>query len=242
MIQIRVLASSSAANCVHINDGSYQILLDAGMKPKALQRALGFGLTRISAVFITHSHGDHAQAVPHLLRAGVDCYMLNETAEAIGATGHRVHHVEANQQYQVGPWTVRPFELLHDVPNLGYLLVHMDGWKVLLITDTPYCQYRFEGITHALVEANYSRGILDRLVDTGLLNQHHAARVIRNHMSIEHAAQLLQTLAVPPLREVHLLHLSGGNSDEADFQRQIERIVGVPVYLAPERSRDGVSA
>lgn len=237
MIQIRVLASSSAANCTHINDGSYQILLDAGMKPKTLQRALGFGLTRVSAVFITHSHADHSQAVPHLLRAGVDCYMLKETAEAIGATGHRVHHVEANQQYQVGPWTVRPFELLHDVPNLGYLLVHMDGWKVLLITDTPYCQYRFEGITHALVEANYSRGILNRLVEQGTLDQNHAARVIRNHMSIENAAQLLHTLAVPPLREVHLLHLSNGNSDEAEFKRQIERIVGVPVYVSGEGVR-----
>ncbi|MFA5552591.1 MAG: hypothetical protein WDA03_13375, partial [Trueperaceae bacterium] len=100
-----------------------------------------------------------------------------------------------------------------------------------------HCVYRFEGVHIAAIEANYSRGILDRLVDSGTLNQHHAARVIRNHMSIEHAAQLLQTLAVPPLREVHLLHLSGGNSDEAEFQRQIERLTGVPVYVSGEGVR-----
>lgn len=244
MLQFESFASGSAGNLYRVTaEGHFPLLIEAGVAYKALRRAVGFKVTQLAACLVSHAHGDHSRSVPNLLAAGVQCFMGAATAEALDVLGHHnVHVIQSGTAVVTGSWTVLPFDLVHDVPCLGFLVVSRAGEKLLYISDSAYCEYRFENVAIAAVEANYSRGILDRLVDNGTLNQHHAARVIRNHMSIEHAAQLLQGLAMPSLREVHLLHLSGGNSDEKDFQRQIERIVGVPVYLAPERSRDGVSA
>jgi len=239
MLAFEAFASGSAGNLYRVTaDGHPPLLIEAGVAYKALQRAVGFGVTQVAGCLVSHAHLDHSRAVEYLVAQAVPVYTGRETAEAILERGHHnLHAVDAGQEFQIGPWTVLPFDLVHDVPCLGFLVVSQAGEKLLYISDTSYCEYRFENVAIAAVEANYSRGILDRLVDNGTLNQHHAARVIRNHMSIEHAAQLLQTLAVPPLREVHLLHLSDGNSSAQDFQAQIERIVGVPVYVAGEGVR-----
>lgn len=239
MMQFESFASGSAGNLYQVTaEGHYPLLIEAGVAYKVLRQAVGFKVTQLAACLVSHAHGDHSRSVPNLLAAGVQCFMGEETAEALGVREHHnVHVLKPGVAVVTGSWTVLPFELVHDVPCLGFLIVSRAGEKCLYISDTAYCQWRFEGVHIAAIEANYSRGILDRLVDSGTLNQHHAARVIRNHMSIEHAAQLLQTLAVPPLREVHLLHLSGGNSDEAEFQRQIERLTGVPVYVSGEGVR-----
>lgn len=244
MLRFESFASGSAGNLYRVAaDGHAPLLIEAGVAYKALQRATGFQVTSLAGCLVSHAHGDHSRSVRELLAAGVTVYASPETGETLRITDHHnFAPVLDGKQVDVGGWTVLAFDLVHDVHCQGFLIQSKDGEKVLYVSDTAYCHYRFEGVSIAAIEANYSRGILDRLVEQGTLDQHHAARVIRNHMSLEHAAQLLQTLAMPSLREVHLLHLSGGNSDEADFQRQIERIVGVPVYLAPERSRDGVSA
>ncbi len=239
MLQFESFASGSAGNLYQVTaEGHYPLLIEAGVAYKVLQRAVRFRVTQLAGCLVSHAHSDHSRSVPELLAAGVTVFANAETGETLGVSGH--HNfcaVESGEQFGFGGWTVRAFDLVHDVPCLGFLVISRTGEKLLYITDTAYCAYRFEGVHIAAIEANYSRGILNRLVEQGTLNQHHAARVIRNHMSIEHAAQLLHTLAVPPLQEVHLLHLSGGNSDEAEFQRQIERIVGVPVYVAGEGVR-----
>ena len=239
MMQFESFASGSAGNLYQVTaEGHRPLLIEAGVAYKVLQRSVGFKVTKLAGALISHVHGDHSRAVPELLKAGVKVYASMDTGEALGvADHHNFWPVRSGVPFGTGGWTVLPFDLVHDVPCLGFLVVSRQGEKLLYITDTAYCQWRFEGVHIAAIEANYSKGILDRLVDSGTLNQHHAARVIRNHMSIEHAAQLLQTLAVPPLREVHLLHLSGGNSDEAEFQRQIERLTGVPVYVSGEGVR-----
>lgn len=239
MLKFESFASGSAGNLYRVTaDGHAPLLIEAGVAYKALRRALAFQVTSLAGCLVSHTHGDHSRSVPELLAAGVSVYASPEAGEALGVDRHHnFHPVLDGEQFDVGGWTVLPFDLVHDVPCQGFLIQSKGGEKLLYITDTAYCPWTFSGVSVAAIEANYSRGILDRLVEQGTLDRHHAARVIRNHMSIEHAAQLLQGLAMPSLREVHLLHLSGGNSDEADFQRQIERIVGVPVYVAGEGVR-----
>lgn len=230
-------ASGSAGNLYEVTaPGHPPLLIEAGVPFKALQRSVKFRVSQLAGALIGHSHGDHSQSVPKLLAAGVDCYMSVETASELGVKGHhRVRPVFAEHQFTVGPWAVVPLELTHDVPCLGFLVASKAGERLLYVSDTAYCKYRFDHLSILAIEANYSRGILDRLVEQGTLDRHHAARVVRNHMSIEHAAQLLVANDLTSAREVHLLHLSGGNSHADEFKAQIERLVGLPVYIAGER-------
>lgn len=241
MLQFEPFASGSGGNLYRVTaTGHAPLLIEAGVAYRVLQRRVGFIMSSFAGALVSHAHGDHSVAVPALLAQAVPVYASAATAEALGvAEHHNLHVLEAGAQVQVGEWSVLPFDLVHDVPCLGFLVASRAGAgeKLLYISDTAYCEYRFENVAIAAVEANYSRGILDHLVERGSVTAYHAARVIRNHLSLEHAAQLLSGLTGPALREVHLLHLSGGNSSEDDFRRQIERIVGVPVHVAPEGVR-----
>lgn len=236
MMRFQVFASGSAGNLYRVTaEGHAPLLIEAGLPYRRIQRLTNFQLPDYAGCLVSHAHGDHARAVDELLAQTVPVYTGRETAEAVIPDGHHnLYTLTPGEETQIGDWTVLPFELVHDVPNLGFLIVSKMGEKLLYITDSAYSPFRFEDITIAAVEANYSRGILDRMVDEGRLNAYQAARTVRNHMSIEHAAQLLLGLAGPTLREVHLLHLSNGNSHAAEFKAQIARIVGVPVHVADE--------
>lgn len=238
MLAFEALASSSAGNLYHVTSkGHAPLLIEAGVAFKTLRRLLAFKVRELAGVLISHAHGDHSRSVKDLLAAGVNVYASPETGEALGITEHHnFAPLTAGQATQVGPWRVLPFELVHDVPCLGFLVADQAGERLAYISDTAYVPVRMERLAIVAIEANYSRGILDHLIEQGTVDQHHAARVIRNHLSVEHAAAFLAASDLTQAREVHLLHLSGGSSDARAFKEQIERIVGVPVHVAAERS------
>lgn len=211
------------------------LLIEAGVAWPRLQKALSFQTSGLAGVLISHAHNDHSRSALKLAERGVSVLCSRDCAEQIGLAGHHNFvEVSAGQQIVWRDWAILPFDLHHDVPVLGFLVASRTGEKLLYITDTSHCTYKFRDVTIAAIEANYERGILDRLVEQGTLNAHHAARVVRNHLSLETAAGIIQSLAGPKLRAVHLLHLSGGNSDATEFQRHIKRLTGVPVHVAPE--------
>lgn len=136
-MDIKVLGSSSKGNCYRITDGNTPLLLECGLPFKAIQRQLHFQLSGISGVLITHEHGDHAKSVKDMMKAGIDCYMSQGTAEALKLSGHRVKVVQAKKQFKLGTWTVLPFDVQHDCAEpLGFLLANLAGDKLLYATDT----------------------------------------------------------------------------------------------------------
>lgn len=233
MIEIRSLGSSSAGNAYRVTDGHTPLLIEAGLKYKDIQRALAFRVSGLAACLITHEHGDHSAAVKDLIRAGVTIYTSRGTADALGITGHRVQYVAAKQPFTIGTWTIMPFETEHDAAEpLGFLLASSAGGKLLFATDTYFIRYRFAGLTHIMVECNYSLEILRRNVSDGRVPGPLKSRVMRSHFSLEHVKQFLQANDLSQVREIHLLHLSDSNSDEAAFKHEIMALTGRPVYVA----------
>jgi len=98
-----------------------------------------------------------------MLVRGVDAYLSQGTAEALGLDGHRWHAVLAGQQFEVGTLNILPFETEHDAAEpLGFLLQsRLTGEKLLYATDTYYIRYWFTGLTHIMIECNYIPDILD---------------------------------------------------------------------------------
>lgn len=232
---IQPLASSSLGNCYHITDGKTPLLLDCGIPWKQIQQRLNFQTVDIAGVLLSHQHGDHAKAVKDVLKMGLDIYALAETFEAIGLKSHRMRPVLPKQQFTVGTWTILPFELQHDCPNLGFLLQSQaTGEKMLYATDTYYIRYRFTGLTHLLIECNHSYDILHANVARGAIPEEHKNRLIRSHMSLETCKAFLKANDLSMVREIHLIHLSSGNSDAERFKREVQAVTGKPVYIAWE--------
>lgn len=190
MIEILPLASGSRGNCYRVTDGSTPLLLECGIRFKEIQQKLNFRLSEICGCLISHEHNDHSKATQDIKKAGIDCYMSRGTAEALGVSGHRVKIIKPREQFQVGTWTIMPFETQHDAAEpLGFLLADREGDKVLYATDTYYVRYRFQGLTHIMVECNYSLDILKRNMDAGLVPVELKNRLLRSHFSLEHVKE-----------------------------------------------------
>lgn len=233
MIRFRSLASSSAGNCYHVTDGRTELLIECGLRFADIRKALGFRVSRLAAVLISHEHLDHSRAAADLARAGVNVYASAGTIDARGLIGHRVKHIEAKKQFQVGTWTILPFDVEHDAEQpFGFLMANQDGEKLVFITDSYYCRYTFSGLTHIAIECNYSLQILDANIAAGRVHPAMRPRLLRSHFSLENVLDFLRANDLSKVEEIHLLHLSDNNSDEELFKRRVQEVTGKPVYVA----------
>jgi phosphoribosyl 1,2-cyclic phosphodiesterase len=233
VIEITSFGSSSAGNAYRITDGHTPLLLEAGLKYKDLQRALSFRVSELAGCIISHEHGDHSMAAKDLIRAGVDIYTSQGTADALKLSGHHIRPVSSLKQFTIGTWTVLPFDVQHDAAEpLGFLLANTSGDKLLFATDTYYIKHRFVGLTHIMVECNYSIKTLNQNIAAGRVPAVLKNRLLRSHFSLENVKDFLRANDLHRVREIHLLHLSDNNSDEELFKREIMALTGKQVFVA----------
>lgn len=220
---INHLTSGSDGNAIIVDDGETKLLLDAGVSYKKLAKWIR--PTSLAGILITHEHMDHAKAAEELLRRGADVYMSNGTAEALGLNGYWIGHL---QQVEIGSWILLPFDVEHDSAEpMGFLVQSkVTGEKAVYIVDSGYVGYNFEGVSHWLIECNYSEPLLEE----GPYEDYLKDRVRKNHFSLEDLKTFLGDSDLSQTEEIYLLHLSNTNSDEELFKSEIEKLTGVPVY------------
>lgn len=236
MTGFRPVASSSEGCCyvVEADDGA-ALLLDAGAAVQDIQIATGFKVSSLAGCLLSHGHGDHAKSIKKVLHYGVDCYASAETWEKVGPKHHRAKTVASKQVFHVGPFMVQAFDAVHDEPGtLGFMVGHGTD-RGLYLTDSAYSKYRFDGLTHLWVECNHSTEIMRSHVYAGDLHADRYRRSAQTHMSLERLLEMLDANDLSKVREIHLLHLSDGNSDEVEFADAVRRKTGKPVYVAAKR-------
>ncbi len=233
MINIKTIASGSSGNAYLIDDGHTQLLLECGIKYRDIQIAMDFKTSNLSGVLISHEHKDHTKGLKDVLRAGIDCYMSEGTAAAEGIHHHRIRTVKNKQAFKVGTWTVLPFDVEHDVNEpFGYLLKNEQGERLLFATDTYYVRYRFNDLTHIMLECNYSMEILEDNIANRVVPLFLKNRLIKSHFSLENVIEFLNANDLSKVQEIHLLHLSDTNSNEKEFKNVIQEVTGKAVYIA----------
>ncbi|GEN30266.1 phosphoribosyl 1,2-cyclic phosphodiesterase [Cerasibacillus quisquiliarum] len=233
MIEIKTLASGSSGNCYHVTDGSTPLLLECGINFRDIQIALDFKTSNLAGCLVSHEHKDHSKGIKDVLKAGIDVYTSQGTAEAEGIKHHRLKVIEPKKAFQIGTWKVLSFDVEHDVNEpLGFLFMNQQGEKLLFATDTYYVRYRFKGLTHIMVECNYSMDILNENIESGRVPQLMKKRLVKSHFSLENVKEFLKANDLSRVQEIHLMHLSDSNSDEERFKREIQELTGKPVYIA----------
>jgi phosphoribosyl 1,2-cyclic phosphodiesterase len=189
----------------------------------------------LQGVFVPTNIFDHSKAVRNLLKAGVDCYMSWGTSRRLGTEdSHRSYPLENNLLHDIEgtDWRVLPFSLEHDaIEPLGFYVSH--GFdRFLFIPDTAYVANTFTGITQIAIECNYIGEILSKNILNGNLPPVVGKRIRRNHMSLENVIEMLKANDLSRCRAIYLIHLSDGNSDEAEMIKKVQEATGVPCYPA----------
>ncbi|AMQ06770.1 MBL fold metallo-hydrolase [Sporosarcina psychrophila] len=231
MIEIQSFASGSSGNMYTIFDGETKIMIEAGISIKRIKQALDFKVSSLAGVLLSHSHGDHSMSIEDVAKMGVDCYMSDSTATEVGIEHNRVKTIENKKQFRIGTFTILPFDVQHDVKTFGFLIQSDAGDKLLFATDTYYIKYKFQGLTHLMVECNYSQKILNENVDSGRIHEFLRKRVVKSHFSLENMLVFLKANDLSKVQEIHLLHLSDTNSDEAVFKKAVQEQTGKLVYV-----------
>lgn len=233
MVEIQSLASSSRGNAYYIVDGVAPLLLECGIPWKLIRQKLNFQTSSLAGCLVSHAHNDHAGHVKDAMKAGINCYMSRETAEAKHVEGHSVKIIEPLKEFSIGSWAVLPFPTQHDCEgSLGFLLANQSGDKLLFATDTYYIKYTFAGLTHIMCECNHSTEILRNNVESDVISREQKNRLMQSHFSLENMKKFLQANDLSKVQEIHLLHLSDHNSDAGYFKREIEKLTGKLVLVA----------
>lgn len=232
------LASSSRGNAYLLQaEGAQPLLLEAGIPIKHLRDRLrdhGVSLSDLAGCLVSHEHGDHAKAVNDLLKAGVDIWMSEATEIALGSYGHHRAH-KADGSFAVIGWLVRSFSLEHDAADpKGFLIGYPGEGYLLFIPDTALVENRFEGVTIIAVECNNIAELLSRNILEGNLPAVVGRRIRRNHMSLENLIQMLKANDLSRCRQIYLMHLSDGNSDERKMKEAVQAATGIPTEICEE--------
>ncbi|MEK3995662.1 MBL fold metallo-hydrolase [Psychrobacillus sp. FSL K6-2365] len=232
MIEIQTLATGSTGNAYYVTDGVTPILIECGITFKQIQRKLNFQTTDIVACLVTHEHKDHCAGLSGVLGAGIRSYMSKGTRDAIGIKHHRIKTVENKKQFVIGTWTILPFDVQHDVAEpFGFLLVNQAGDKLLFATDTYYIKYKFQGLTHLMIECNYCQSVLDVNEQTGRIHPSMRKRVMKSHFSMENVIEFLKANDLSKLQEIWLLHLSDTNSNEELIRNEVAKVTGKLIHI-----------
>lgn len=233
-MKLHVVGSGSSGNSYLLTDaGGRSLLVEAGVHPDEVGKALRFDVSGLVGVLATHRHKDHAAYVGHYAERGRKVLALQDVFDAAGLSASvNCVAVEPMHGYKLGGFKVLPFEVSHDVPCVGFVIEHPEMGKLLFATDTMMVGYRFGGLNHVMIEANYSDALVDGNVDDGMVHGFMRERLMTTHMSLENAVGMLRANDLSGVNEVILIHLSDSNADAAQFRDRVVSATGKPVYIA----------
>ncbi len=211
-MDIKVIATGSKGNCIRVSDGVTTVLLECGISIKAIKKALDYRLSDISAVFITHEHRDHSQAVKDVFKSGIDVYMTEGTAEELNLKSHRLRLISEGQRYAVGTIEMVPITAYHDAkePVCFYLYSKVTGERLFFATDTKIAPCVNKIFDYIIVEINHSYNEIIKCENKALVK-----RVLNSHLSLESFEKWFSKVDKSKLKELHIVHMSDTNADES---------------------------
>lgn len=229
-MKLKIINSGSVGNCYLLIGTNTTLIIEAGVNFQLIKQALNFDLTRVAGIILTHEHGDHSKGVKDATASGINVYASPGTIGAMKFTSHRLKPITANNQYSIGEFIILPFDVKHDCAEpFGFIINHPECGNVLFITDSYYVPNLFPGLNNILIEANYSEPIL---AERERLPYFVRDRVIKSHMSLETCMDVLRANDLSRVNNIVLIHLSDGNSNADQFQREVSNLTGKTVHIA----------
>ncbi len=230
-MELVVLGSSSKGNGYILDNGNEALILEAGISVKAVKEALGFNLRKVAGCVVTHRHNDHAGDIKHYVGL-FPVLALQDVLNAKHVNDRRAHAIELGQCYRLGNFTVKPYEVWHDVPCVGYLIHHPSMGLMLFATDTYSLDYTVPGLNHILIECNYSVAALTKAIEEERTDRSQVYRLSKSHLEFASTKAFLRRNDLSHVTEVVLIHLSENNADENLFVSEIQAMTGKPTYAA----------
>lgn len=232
-MKLIVIGSNSSGNAYALDAGDSILLLEAGVKYSQVAKTINHRIDNVVGCLVSHVHGDHAKYAEEYSNRGITIFGNKDLKDKKNFRYGRGYFLEPGKTVSIGSFRVTPFEVAHDVPCFGYLIMHLEMGILMFVTDTYKVPTCITGIDHYLIEANYSDALLKENVWNGSINKAQADRIMLSHMSLDYTVKYLRDCkAEESAKTITLCHLSERNSDPEQFREAVAGAFGVPCYIA----------
>ncbi len=226
-----------------------RILVDCGLGLKEIARRLetrGLAVTDLSAIFVTHEHGDHVGGVARLARAAEIPVLLSHGTRVACPTdfwsGVSVYEVDSHAVIPLAQLTLHCFPVPHDAREPVQLVVEdQRGHRLGVLTDlgrsTPHIESMLKETDALFLEANHDEQMLaDSDYPPSL-----KARIggAYGHLSNRASAEILSAIDQSRLQRVVAAHLSRHNNREDLVREALAPVLAPNAQLTIANQAEG---
>jgi phosphoribosyl 1,2-cyclic phosphodiesterase len=219
-LRLTILGSGSSGNAALVSDGCTHVLIDIGLSGREAARRLresGVEPRDISAVVVSHEHGDHCKGVaPFVKDLEIPVFMTAKAFAAADLTVDPRRHREilTGVGFGVEGLCFTPFAVPHDAADPIGLCVEKDGVKIGIVLDLGYMSNlvneRLKSCDAIVLESNHDVNMLKVGPYPWALKQRVMSR--RGHLSNDSVAEYLADGFDGKARHFVLAHLSKKNN------------------------------
>ena len=202
------------------------LLVDCGFSAREavlrLQR-LGINAADLTAVLVTHEHGDHIKGVAPLARRfNLPVYMTTGTYRSCHSVRFKakmgelpdLQLIEGYQSFNLGALQVFPVAVPHDAREPCQFIFQLGRLRLGILTDlgcvSQHVEKQFDDCDALLVEANHDA----RMLASGVYPQSLKRRVGGpwGHLNNNQTAMFLESVNLPRLQHLVIAHISLQNN------------------------------
>ena len=217
------IGSGSEGNGTLISSGETLILLDCGFSAKETVRRLRekqLEPEALSAILVTHEHGDHIKGVSVLSsRYNIPVYLTWGTfcckvIQQRPLEERLVNIITPHESFSIGEIHIQPVPVPHDAREPTQFVFAADGWRLGVLTDTgsitSHITRAYENCDALLLECNHDLTMLAN----GPYPQSLKRRVASDfgHLNNQQAASLLRSVYSERLQHLVVTHVSLKNN------------------------------
>ena len=250
MLRFASLASGSDGNCLVAESGRTRVLVDCGLNLTDTERRLaraGLQPADITAVLVTHEHGDHGGGVFDFAAAhGAAVYLTYGTRAAMEADGKVVQGVKVvlvsgREPAAIGDIEARPYTVPHDAREPVQYVLSDGNARLGVLTDigasTPHVEQSLSGLDALVLECNYDLDMLWAGPYPRWLKQRIEGPF--GHLDNRQSEKLLSRLDRSKLKHVVGAHLSKQNNRPELARAALARALGCSDDWVGIASQDG---
>lgn len=222
MLRFASLGSGSQGNATLIEAGKTCLMIDNGFTLQETEKRLdrlSRSANQITAILVTHEHGDHISGVGKLARKyRIPVYLTEGTRRAAQRHLNKLDDViqlfHTHATFQINDLEVSPITVPHDA-NEPSQFVFSDGENTLgVLTDTgsitPHIVDKLNACDALIIESNHDETMLAESDYPYSLKQRIAGRL--GHLGNQQAADLLTRIDTTKLKHLIAAHLSEQNN------------------------------